>query len=66
MSATLLSLEWLPSSLQEGVTLQSGAKKKGVLEGGFARMYTSLGCGALSANCTAGPNALGYFSIPSA
>ena len=32
-----------------------------VLKGVFARIYASLGCGALSAKCTAEPNILGYF-----
>ena len=31
------------------------------LKGVFARIYVSLGCSALSAKCTAGPNILGYF-----
>ena len=31
------------------------------MKGGFARMYASLGCGSLSARCTAGTSALGYF-----
>ena len=39
----------------------SGTKKRGFLEGGFAKMYASLGCGALSANCIAGPISLGIF-----
>ena len=30
-------------------TLASGAKKRGVFEGGFCKMYASLGCRALSA-----------------
>ena len=30
------------------------------LEGGFCKMYASLGCGALGAKCTAGPNILIY------
>ena len=46
-----------------GVT-QSGTKKRGFLEGGFCKMYASLGCGALSAKCTAGANILGYFLLP--
>ena len=29
--------------------------------GVFAKMYASLGCGALRAQCTAGPNILGIF-----
>ena len=36
-------------------------RKGGILEGGFCKMYASLGCGALSAKCTAGPTILGYF-----
>ena len=39
----------------------SGTKEKRVLEGIFARISASLGCGALSATCTAGSSALGYF-----
>ena len=31
------------------------------LEEGFCKMYASLGCGALSAQCTAGASVLGYF-----
>ena len=30
-------------------------------KGVFAKTYASLGCGAPSAKCTAGPNAPGYF-----
>ena len=30
----------------------------------FCKMYPSLGCGALSAKCTAGANILGYFLFP--
>ena len=40
----------------------SGAEKRGFLEGGFCKMHASLGCGALSAKCTAGANILEYFS----
>ena len=43
---------------------RSGTKKRGFLKGVFAKMYASLGCGALSAKCTAGPNILGYFLFP--
>ena len=39
----------------------SGTEKRGFLEGDFAKMYASLGCGAPSAKCTAGPNILGCF-----
>ena len=39
----------------------SGTKKRGFLEGGFAKMYTSLGYDAVSAEGTAGPNTPGYF-----
>ena len=38
--------------------------KWGVLEGVFCKMYASLGCGALSAKCTAGHNILGYSLLP--
>ena len=40
----------------------SGTKKRGFLEGVFffAKMYACLGGAALSAKCTAGPNAPGY------
>ena len=42
----------------------SGAKKRGLLEGRvFAKMYASLGREAVSAKCTAGPSALGYFVV---
>ena len=44
--------------------LLSGTKKRGFLEGGFCKMYASLGCGALSAKCIAGANILGYFLFP--
>ena len=37
--------------------------RKGVFRRGFCKMYASLGCGALSAKCTAGPNVLGYIYI---
>ena len=53
MFANIISLEFL----------QSRTKKRGFLEGGFARMYASLGCGALSAKCTAGPNILGILVL---
>ena len=39
-------------------------KEKGFDKGVFARMYASLGCGALSAKCTAGPNILGILRPP--
>ena len=39
----------------------SGTKKRGFLEGGFCKLYASLGCAALSSKCTAGANTLGYF-----
>ena len=39
------------------------SQEKGVLEGVFAKTYASLGCGALSARCTAGPNTSGYFFV---
>ena len=45
----------------------SGAEKRGFLERFFfCEMYASLGCGAPSAKCTAGPTILGYFLFPSA
>ena len=40
------------------------SQEKGFLEGGFCKMYASLGCGALSARCTAGATILGYFLSP--
>ena len=43
---------------------ESGTKKRGFLEGDFCKMYASLGCGVLSAKCTAGANILGYFLFP--
>ena len=43
---------------------QSGTKKRGFLEGGFCKVDASLGCGALSAKCTAGATILGYFLSP--
>ena len=36
-------------------------KGGGFQKGFFAKMYASLGCGALSAKCTAGSKILGYF-----
>ena len=42
----------------------SGTKKRGFLEGGFCKMYASLGCGARSAKSTAGANILGYSLFP--
>ena len=51
----------VPISRTNAREKQSGAKKRGFLEGGFCRMYASLGCGALSAKCTAGANILAIF-----
>ena len=39
-------------------------QEKGVFEGGFCKMYASLGRDAASAKCTAGPNTFGYFFFP--
>ena len=39
-------------------------RKGGFQKGVFARMYASLGCGALSARSTAAPNILDYFLFP--
>ena len=36
-------------------------RKRGFWKGIFAKMYASLGCAALSAKCTAGPNIHDYF-----
>ena len=36
-------------------------QETGFWEGVFANMYASLGCGALSAKCTAVSNTLQYF-----
>ena len=41
----------------------SGIKKRGFLEGGFCKMYASLGRAAVSAKCTAGPKILGFFLV---
>ena len=45
-------------------SLKSGTKKRGFLEGGFCKMYVSLGCGARSAKSTAGANIPGYSLFP--
>ena len=42
----------------------SRTKNRGFFEGGFCKMYASLGCGALSAKSTAGANILGYSLFP--
>ena len=42
-------------------TQLSGTKTRGFWKGFFAKMCASLGCGALRAKCTAGPNIPGYF-----
>ena len=39
-------------------------EERGFLEGGFCKMCASLGCGALSAKCTAAANILGCFLFP--
>ena len=54
----------IPYCFQYSWVFNSGTKKRGFLEGGFCKMYASLGSFALSAQCTAGPNILGYFLFP--
>ena len=44
----------------------SGTKKqekRAFLKGAFVKMYTFIGCGALSAKRTAGPHIRGYFLV---
>ena len=46
------------------IAFLSGTKKRGFLNGFFARLCASRGCGALSAKCTLpGPISLGSFSF---
>ena len=51
-------LPWVPT-IQKHASQEP--RTRGFLEGGFCKMSASLGCGALSAKCTAGANALGIF-----
>ena len=52
-----------PNHLHKKTRQHGGTKKRGFLEGGFCKMYASLGCGALSAKCIAGANVFGYFFV---
>ena len=52
---------WIPKKC-----LFSGARGRGFVEGGFfAKIYASLGCGALSAKCTAGSKLFWVFLFSS-
>ena len=51
---------------EEEDVIHQDPRKGGFKKGVSAKMYRSLGCGAPSAKCTAGPNILGYFLFPAA
>ena len=69
---------WLPKVWTEGTNLLTSTpwwtvsihdkfqepRKGGYWKGFLHKIYASLGCGALSAKCTAGPNILDYFLFP--
>ena len=57
---SFLSTLWELSRIS---TISSETKRRGILEGVFAKLDASLRRGTLSAKCTAGPNILGYFLL---